>query len=249
MSGLAAAPPLLPRLADAVVLSAVWNTVDQASSASGVATWEWWAVLLLGLGCAVVVVAVIMSVVLLVWVCCPCQSCCLPPVCLQRRRGTAAGTDVESSVAVSRAPSIFAAPLSSTGQAPVSPTKEHSHVGNPFVSPPHPAAPATTSGTRTSAPPAEMVGSAWASVLPTSSPQYSALTRSTSQTDQDAEVRLESLACSESPVRRLRRHQSIVSHMDDGLSRDESIRLHFLRHADTSIPEFGPFLEGEEHPH
>ncbi|KPI85073.1 hypothetical protein ABL78_5878 [Leptomonas seymouri] len=47
---------------------------------------------------------------------------------------------------------------------------------------------------------------------------------------------------SESPKAQIRRQRSIASHMELGLSREESVRLHLMRHRATSDPAFGTFL-------
>jgi hypothetical protein len=200
--------------------------------------------MILGFAGTAVFVALVMGILCLVWRCCPCHS---------RSRPTPHPTQAKTVAGSEAGPARWAPQFSRThsfeARASVD-TAPKSGEGATF-SPPsktvvtEAAVVADGPATRTSSPPFDTAPTDAAALPPaaaeaTVGPLLALRDLGSSPPPEDIFVAVTS---DESPSKRMRRHRSIASHMEVGFSHDESVRLHLMRHADTSDPVFGAFVK------
>ncbi|KPA74496.1 hypothetical protein ABB37_09160 [Leptomonas pyrrhocoris] len=221
--------------------------------------WEWWMLVLIGFIGSAVVVGLIVGVLCLVWRCCPRRSsreCIQNPLQVKahttspvhRERRTSVPSQIlsfESEAEVGAAPSCGGSYAESTLDFnPVSVWKDWAEEGEA-------ANVVNRSPSLSPLPPSDRAAAEAAAGTPAASTEgtsslfsMNVLERSAPPEDFFAAVR-----SGESPKKRVRRHRSVSSLMEMGLSHDESLRLHLMRHSNTSDPAFGTFVKSSHSKH
>lgn len=229
--------------------------------------WEWWMLLVLGYVGTAVVVAICMGILCLVWHCCPCrtinrsrdpsvrekeESCVAsqrdldtPSAVPPRRLSFHSEANLESALSSSHvgcySPRFGSMRTDSNVDVPrggESPTPDAKHSPSPLL--PDVLADAAAGPAASHVSPAAQ-GLEGGGISP-----VALMHARRSDAPEDVFVAVTS---GESPGKRMRRHKSIASHMEVGLSHDESLRLHLMRHADTSDPTFGTFVKSSRSRH